>query len=125
MAKINKVAFSDQDIHPKDWGYEIWIENLPEYCGKSLVFKKGGATSLHFHMNKKETMYLVEGSISIKLVDPISTEKYEVVLEQGDSLLIPPGQAHQIVALEASVLHEFSTHHEDSDSYRITREIQK
>lgn len=125
MAKIIKRAFVDQEIHDKQWGYEIWIENLPEYCGKALHFKKYLATSLHFHVKKKETMYLVDGSIEIKLIDPETALPYSVMLVPGDSILIPPGQSHQILAHEDSVLHEFSTHHEDSDSYRITRDIQK
>jgi hypothetical protein len=24
----------------KNWGYELWIHNDEEYCGKSLVFPK-------------------------------------------------------------------------------------
>ena len=26
----------------KNWGYELWIHNDEEYCGKSLVFPKKG-----------------------------------------------------------------------------------
>jgi hypothetical protein len=29
------------EIHPKGWGYEKWIVNKKEYCGKLLFIKKG------------------------------------------------------------------------------------
>lgn len=109
------------EIHNKSWGRELWVENIPEYCGKILEFNQGQKTSMHFHMNKIETMHLSEGRIDIDLVDPETAERYTVSLFPGDSLLIPRGQLHQIVALRPSRLLEFSTMHEDSDSYRAWR----
>lgn len=109
------------EIHEKTWGRELWVENISEYCGKILEFNPGGKTSMHFHLNKTETMHLTEGRIDIDLVDPESAERYTVSLFPGDSLLIPRGQLHQIHALRKSTLLEFSTMHEDSDSYRAWR----
>lgn len=108
----------EQELHPKGWGFELWVENIPEYCGKILHFNKDKSCSMHFHMNKKETMWLMRGSLKIEMIDPENGEEYNVVLSPGDSVLIPPGQLHQIHALEESDLIEFSTMHEDSDSYR-------
>lgn len=121
MSKISKVEVNHQQIHTKGWGFEVWIENLPEYCGKLLWFKSGKKCSMHFHLNKKETMYLQSGRIDIDLIDPENGERYTVSLFEGDSLLIPPGQMHQIIALKESQLFEFSTTHEDSDSYRMQK----
>ncbi len=116
--KIEKVSALKQDHHPKGWGEEIWIENIDEYCGKLLVFKAGKKCSMHFHAKKKETMYLQSGRMTIELIDPENGKWYSVDLEPGDSILIPPNQLHQICAHEDSLLFEFSTKHEDSDSYR-------
>jgi mannose-6-phosphate isomerase-like protein (cupin superfamily) len=44
-----------------------------------------------------------------------------VSLSPGESLEIWPGRVHQIRGLENSELFEFSTHHEESDSYRIVK----
>lgn len=119
MTKITKVEALQQDLHFKGWGCEVWIENRPEYCGKLLVFEAGKKCSMHFHMNKTETMYLQSGRIDIDILDPDTSERYTVCLHPGDSLLIERGTMHQICALRASELFEFSTTHEDSDSYRI------
>lgn len=110
---------SEQEVHPKGWGCEVWIENRPEYCGKLLFFQKEKACSMHCHIKKLETMFLQSGSMTIRLIDPEDGSKYEVHLSPGDSILIPRGQMHQIVAHEDSELFEFSTTHEDADSYRI------
>ena len=40
----------------KTWGYEEWIHNDEEYCGKLLVFTKvKNRFSMHYHIQKKET----------------------------------------------------------------------
>lgn len=115
----------------KSWGSEEWVVNNDEYCGKVLRFRPGTSTSLHFHVLKHETMYCTEGFFEIVLVDPETAQEYSVVLNPGDSLEIPRNQVHRIHACRATVdgvdltddavLFEFSTHHEDSDSYRVMR----
>lgn len=117
--KIEKKTIETTDTHPKGWGYEKWIENIPEYCGKLLHFEAGKCSSMHFHVKKKETMFLIKGRIMIDMIEPATGEKYSVVLTPGDSVLIPPGQVHQIFSVMESDLIEFSTTHEDSDSYRV------
>lgn len=122
MPRLEKKATNDYHIARKVWGQEIWIENNPEFCGKFLHFERGGATSMHFHMEKVETMYCFQGSFEIDLVDPTTGEGYVITLMPGESLFIPRGQAHRIRGLEAmNDLIEFSTQHEDTDSYRVTR----
>ncbi|HBY66694.1 MAG TPA: cupin domain-containing protein, partial [Flavobacteriaceae bacterium] len=39
---------------PKGWGFEKWIVNNEEYCGKLLYFVKGKRCSWHFHKLKDE-----------------------------------------------------------------------
>ena len=116
--KISKRESKEQETHHKGWGVEIWIENRPEYCGKLLSFCAGKKTSMHFHLNKIETMYVGKGAVNINLIDPENGSPYTVALFQGDSLLIPRGQLHEIYAVVDTELYEFSTTHEDSDSYR-------
>ena len=38
----------------KGWGWERWICNGPEYCGKLLFFNKGKKCSWHVHRLKDE-----------------------------------------------------------------------
>lgn len=120
MAKITKKR---PETHPKAWGAEYWIENCPEYCGKILKFDKNFATSLHYHVKKLETMYLRSGHLEVYLIDPENTQPYIIDLHPGDVVQIPRNQVHQIRAQEDSELFEFSTYHDEADSFRITRDI--
>ena len=50
---------------PKGWGYEDWLVNKKEYCGKLLFFKKGKHCSFHYHKLKDETFYVHRGELLI------------------------------------------------------------
>lgn len=109
------------EIVKKVWGYEEIRANEPEYCGKVLVIKPGYRCSLHYHKIKKETFSVLDGSVLLEQRD-IRGVPFEEVLYPGDSRTIWPGTQHRFQSATnspASLL-EFSTHHEDSDSYRIT-----
>lgn len=123
MAQLNKKTLEKTYMHQRGWGVEHWIENLPEYCGKLLVLENGKRCSLHFHMKKRETMYLQAGAVDILFVDPDTGKEYMIELLPGDSIMIPPGQVHQIINRQNghSLLFEFSTMHEESDSYRVKK----
>ena len=48
----------DRIFVSKGWGYEDWIVNKEQYCGKLLFIKKGKKCSWHYHKNKDETFYI-------------------------------------------------------------------
>lgn len=100
-------------IVPKSWGHEAIIENCPDYCGKLLIFRAGGKTSMHYHKLKTETMYLRKGKMLIRFDD------HTVGLDVGEKLQIQRGEKHQLIAIEDSELIEVSTQHFESDSVRI------
>ncbi len=107
---------------PKGWGWERWIVNCPEYCGKLLFFNKGKRCSWHFHKIKDEVFYLQSGKMMVyySMNDDIE-EANQIVLNPGEKFYVPTGLRHQMVALEDSELFEFSTEHFDSDSHRIIK----
>ena len=108
------------EIHPKGWGYEKWIVNKEEYCGKLLHIIKGKKCSWHYHSLKDETFYLQEGKILLKYSDDDEIEKAkEIVLNRGDKFHIYRGLRHQMFALEDTDLFEFSTQHFEHDSNRV------
>lgn len=121
MAQLKKRTTDDVHFQKRGWGWEKWIENMPEYCGKILHINKGKKGSLHFHMNKMETMLLTMGSVCLMFIDPDTAAEYFVYLDVGDSILIPRGQVHQIIAIEESEIIEFSTIHEETDSHRVRK----
>lgn len=102
----------------KGWGFEKWICNNEEYCGKLLYFVKGKKCSWHYHILKDETFYIQSGKILLKYSES-DTPTFEKVLEPGDSFHIYRGLRHQMIALEDTELFEFSTQHFDEDSYRL------
>jgi mannose-6-phosphate isomerase-like protein (cupin superfamily) len=106
----------------KGWGYEKWIVNKSDYCGKLLYFYSGKKCSWHYHKIKDEVFYLQSGKILLKFSegDDIGHAE-ETILEPGQSFHIYTGLRHQMLALENSELFEFSTQHFDEDSYRILK----
>jgi mannose-6-phosphate isomerase-like protein (cupin superfamily) len=119
MAKIKKKINEEHAKVNRAWGFEIWIINSEKYCGKVLYIKKGMKTSLQYHLEKTETMWLEAGRVNIRLLDPETAEEYVEELVPGESIHLKPGQVHQIVALEDSFIHEFSTQHFEFDTYRV------
>lgn len=106
----------------KGWGYERWVVNSPEYCGKLLYFNEGKRCSWHYHKVKDEVFYLQSGKLLVKFSDDddLETAK-ELVLEKGQNFHVYRGLRHQMIALEDTELFEFSTTHFDEDSYRVVK----
>ena len=108
--------------HKKGWGYELWIHNDTDYCGKLLFFEKGKKCSFHYHKKKSETFYLQSGKMLVLHAMIDEPEKpFENLLTAGDVFEVPVGRRHQMIALEDCELFEFSTQHFEDDSYRIKR----
>lgn len=107
---------------PKGWGFEKWIVNKEEYCGKLLYFAKGKRCSWHYHELKDEVFYIQSGKILVKYSDQDDLdEAKEVILEKGDNFHVYRGLRHQMIALLDTELFEFSTQHFDEDSYRLIK----
>ena len=110
------------EIHIKGWGYEKWIVNKEEYCGKLLFFEKNKKCSFHYHKIKDEVFYLQSGKLIVKYSDGDNLNKSEeLIMNPGDNFHIYIGLRHQMIALEDSELFEFSTQHFEDDSYRIIK----
>jgi mannose-6-phosphate isomerase-like protein (cupin superfamily) len=108
----------------KQWGYELWVHNDVDYCGKLLVFnKEGDKFSMHYHLKKKETWFVQEGGFLFKWIDVENAELKSQTLVTGQSVLIERGLPHQLIALvDNSIIFEVSTEHFDEDSYRVYRQ---
>ena len=113
--------------HPKrvekKWGYELWIHNDTDYCGKLLVFNNSGDKfSMHYHMVKDETWYVQEGAFQFDWIDTENGERLYTQIQKGDVIEIKKGLPHQLTALtDEATIFEVSTQHFDEDSYRIYR----
>ena len=124
--------------YQKGWGYELWVHNDADYCGKELVLYKDKKCSVHYHKVKKETFYVVSGSMIVDLYSHPFTVEGDLdqtvdtlirngglatkshYMETGDSLLINPQTPHRFTGLaEETRFMEFSTQHFEEDSYRM------
>ena len=118
-----KVSQSD-DIKfvPKGWGFEKWIVNCDQYCGKLLYFAKGKKCSWHYHDIKDEVFYVHSGLLKVYYCYSDNMKDAAVkILGPGDKFHVPVGLRHQMEALADTEMFEFSTQHFESDSYRIEK----
>ena len=97
----------------KKWGHEEIIVNTELYCMKYLILKKDYFCSLHYHILKDETFYVDEGKVQLQIGDTI------YILDECDSMRVPPGKLHRFTGIKDSVIIEVSTHDSKSDSVRI------
>ena len=121
-SNFSKEGYKVAHYVPKGWGYERWIVNRDDYCGKLLFMNKGKKLSWHYHEKKTETFYINKGTVLLYFgySDDIKSSIMQE-LSQGDIFHIPVGLRHRLEALEDSEIMEFSTHHEDSDSIRVEK----
>ncbi len=103
----------------KSWGMEVWFVNR-EYCGKRLIFAEDHRCSIHYHKEKHETFLVTHGRILLEYLAPYSSAWEYRILEVGDTAEIEVAAAHRMTAIGGNAaMIEFSTHHEDADSYRL------
>lgn len=105
----------------KPWGYELWVANSSLYCGKLLHFNDGRKCSWHYHNQKDETFYVVNGCILIRysLGDNVDNAHFDY-LYPGDTFHVQRGLRHQMQAFSGDAeIFETSTEHFDSDSIRV------
>ncbi len=111
----------------KAWGYEIWLANNKKesYCGKILFIEDGHNTSMHYHVNKHETFYVLEGTLRVDMLrdkNKPDAHPFTMTVKQGESMEMEREQAHSLIASNGDLtLLEISTFHEDSDSKRLYR----
>lgn len=115
---LQPVLFSPT-IVKKGWGREVILDNTDEYCGKLLQFNADAEFSFHFHVNKAETFYVLEGELRFYYFDLTIGAEQSIVIRKGECLRIPRFSPHKLHAIKKSTIIEVSTHHEDEDSYRI------
>ena len=109
-------------IVPKGWGYEKWIVNNDLYCGKQLFIAQGHKISWHVHRLKAETFWILRGKVLLNYgYDEDINNSNVKILDVGARFDVPIGLIHRLTAIQDSEIIEFSTHHEDSDSYRIIK----
>lgn len=105
----------------KGWGHElIWATN-DKYCGKLLKFNTDARFSMHFHAEKEETWYVLDGRFKVIYIDTKTATEYEKELGPGDVWHNAPLLPHQVICLEAGTIIEVSTPDSVEDNYRVRK----
>lgn len=103
----------------KGWGGEIIFATNNLYCGKLMYFKAGAKFSMHFHDEKDETWFVLEGKFIVRYINTKDASISEKELNQGDTWRNFPLEPHQLVCLEEGVIIEVSTPDSVEDNYRV------
>lgn len=122
------LALPDVEPLPLDFGLgrfrvfgetEYWIANEKQhgYCGKLLFLFGGQTCPCHEHRVKHETFFIVKGTITMRTADG------ETRMQQGDTLVMPPGSPHAFTGIGPALVLEVSMPSTVGDSFFENKEI--
>lgn len=121
LAQINEgtAGMAVPFFKKKWWGYELTYKNDSQYCAKLLQMSPSGSTSMHFHIDKHETLILVDGELHVDYID--NKETKTIALSKNQALVVPPGFPHRLYTKDTSAtIVEASTLDKETDSIRIS-----
>ena len=115
-------GISDPVEVQKTWGYEMIYVNNDLYCSKALIINPNRYTSMHFHIQKHETLLPVSGKLYIDYIVDKAIHTKEVA--EYEAFIIAPGLPHSLRAgKEGVTIIESSTTSHDDDSIRLPEEL--
>jgi dTDP-4-dehydrorhamnose 3,5-epimerase-like enzyme len=111
-------------------GAKRWSEDKGEFVQVSyheearhiayFELKKGYWRGRHYHEQKEEIFYVIDGVIRAVFLDLDSKEKEEHILTRGDKLRIKTRCGHVFHGMEDACVVEYSSQNYDKiDAYRI------
>ena len=102
----------------KYWGNMKTLFENDTHTVKRIFMRKNTQSSMEYHITKQEAYYIESGRL--KVGTRIGRAKNtSIVLEQNDVFHIPVGFIHMRIALEDTVIIEFSTLDDDADSHLV------
>ena len=126
MASTNTTdnSYGRQDLPPalkceekrdKYWGYITTVFATEDFTLKEVFMKGGTQSSMEYHVNKDEYYYIQSGKLKVGMRIGRAKNK-SIILEAGDVFHIPPGLMHMRIAIEDTVVIEWSNKDDDTDS---------
>lgn len=107
-------------IVEKGWGREEIFADNSNYCGKILHFRENSQFSMHFHAEKHESWYVLEGEFILEWIDTLDASVKSVVLKQGDTWSNDPMLPHRLkCGINPGKIIEVSTQDNTWDNYRV------
>ena len=108
----------------KDWGNVIKIVDSEQnnYSGRILNINQNHATSTHFHSQKHKTIYVLQGTLTIEVIEPGNAEFVQYDVDSEECFEIEQNVAHRLMAKNDGVTAiEVSTFHHDDDVFRVAK----
>jgi len=99
----------------KYWGYITTVFATQDFTLKEVFMKGGTQSSMEYHVNKDEYYYIQSGKLKVGMRIGRAKNK-SIILEAGDVFHIPPGLMHMRIAIEDTLVIEWSNKDDDSDS---------
>lgn len=104
----------------KGWGHEEIFASTETYCGKLLCFEPGKKFSMHFHRDKDETWYVLDGVFKLTTIDTKTATSHSQYLRKGDTWRNEPLLPHQLHCITGpGVIIEVSSKDTVEDNYRV------
>jgi mannose-6-phosphate isomerase-like protein (cupin superfamily) len=124
---VNEIEYGRQELPPiskvvksvdKYWGDMKTLFENDQYTVKRIFMRKGTQSSMEYHIKKDESYYIESGQL--KIGTRIGRAKNtSLILNEGDVFHIPVGFMHMRIALEDTIIIEFSTLDDDTDSHIV------
>ncbi len=93
----------------KPWGHEmIFAAQDGKYVGKVIYVTAGRSISLQYHTEKEETISVLSGQALIQH-GPVGGQLTEQLFGPGDTIHIPAGVVHRVIAVADVTFAEAST----------------
>ena len=117
---IKKLPEIKKPILHKDkyWGYITSVYADEDFTLKKIFMKKDSQSSMEYHCKKNEYYYIFSGKLKVGFRFGRAQNK-SLVMEEGDVLHIKPGLMHMRMALEDTIIIEWSNKDDDSDSHIV------
>lgn len=108
-----------QGFVEKGWGHEFIFASNDKYCGKILKFNQDAKFSMHFHSEKDETWFVLDGEFEVRYIDTKDATQNSAIIRAGDVWHNPPLFPHQVICIKEGALVEVSTPDSVEDNYRV------
>jgi mannose-6-phosphate isomerase-like protein (cupin superfamily) len=107
----------------KPWGGELWVAVTEQYALKIIVLNAGQRSSLQYHRQKHEHIYIDQGQAKIEYLDE-DGQLTATICGPGTIIENQPGALHRVEALTDLRLIEVQTPFLD-DVVRVEDDYQR
>jgi|TARA_R110002020_G_scaffold181315_2_gene376116 mannose-6-phosphate isomerase-like protein (cupin superfamily) len=104
-----------EEKRDKYWGHITTVFATDDFTLKEVFMKANTQSSMEYHVTKDEYYYIQSGLLKVGMRIGRAQNK-SVILGKGDVFHIPPGLMHMRIALEDTVIIEWSNKDDDADS---------